>query len=124
MRIRFNLGKGDNYKTWKIEFQDERSPIYLNPELTQLVLIGAKLINRKSSAEKIYNGASKRPCAWIKCEDILIASKYSVVDKREIIYNPRVKPYWMCDDKNIDHSVFNKLITHGRKIYIIEDVLS
>jgi hypothetical protein len=119
-KVRFNLGKGPRYMTWKITHPN-KDVEYLQPNDFSLTLINAKLRNHKGSAEKIYEGANKRVCAWIECEDLKITERYEFSDNlSQIMYNPRVKPYWR-DHKgnNIDGHYFNRLRTLGHDVFEI-----
>jgi hypothetical protein len=116
IKVRFNLGRGDNYRKWKIEFPDDRKPIFLDPWKTQLILKDAILRNRKKSAEKIHSGANKYVCAWVDCSDVLVG-KFEVDEDSEVKYNPRVLPYWVEDGKDVDGKSYDTLITKENKIF-------
>lgn len=119
-KVRFNLGKGPRYQTWKITHPDGKVE-YIGPNDVYLIFIKAKLRNQKGSAEKIYDGANKRVCAWIECEDLKIKYKYRFGDNlNEISYNPRVAPYWRnIKNEDIDNSTFNTLRSLGNRIFQI-----
>lgn len=116
IRVRFNLGRGENFKKWKLIFEDDRDPIHLDPGLTQMVLIKPKLINRRGSAESIYKGKNKFVCAWVECEDVLVGS-FEVDERTEVSYNPRVVPYWVEDGEDVDLKQYDRLVTNGNKIF-------
>jgi hypothetical protein len=117
MKVRFNLGRGVRYKKWKIDFEDERDPVYLDPETIQLIFKNPKLINRKSAATKIHDGANKYVCAWIKCDDVMVGNNFDVDEGTEVKYNPRVKPFWDIDGQDVDGQSFTELVSKGHRIY-------
>jgi hypothetical protein len=117
-KVRFNLGRGDNFKKWKVTGPDKEVQ-YLDPEKVSLVLIKSTLFNKKASAEKIHNGHNKFVCAWVKCEDLQITDKYKFNDNlTEISYNPKVAPHWQdVQGKDIDGKYFGTLRTLGNKVF-------
>lgn len=120
-KVRFNLGKGDKYMTWKVTYPD-KSVNYLNPSEVNLNMKECKLKNNAKQAELIFNGANKRVCAWIECEDLKIKPPNTITshDKiTKIAYNPRIKPYWTQNDENVDNKLYKTLITIDNKIYLI-----
>lgn len=116
-RIRFNLGRGPKYKKWKVTSPDKTYQYY-DPNEISFILINAKLKNNISTSQKIFNGANKRVCAWIECENIKI--NYDDLKGDEIKYNPRVQPYWEKSNINIDNMEFDYLFTQKNKIYQIK----
>ena len=68
-KVKFNLGRGDNYMKWKVIGSDKSIRIF-DPEKGSLVMRGCKLINKKGGAKKIYNGANKFVVAWILCDSV------------------------------------------------------
>lgn len=116
IKVRFNLGRGENFRKWKISYDDNRKPIHLDPDLVQLLLYKPKLMNRKKSAETIHKGANKFVCAWIECEDVLIGD-FEVDYDTEVSYNPRIKPYWMEGIDNADLREYEELVTKGNRVF-------
>lgn len=116
IKVRFNLGRGENFRKWKISYDDDRAPIHLDPDLVQLLLYKPKLINRKKSAEIIHKGANKFVCAWIECEDVLIGS-FEIDYDTEVSYNPRIRPYWMEGEDNADLREYEELVTKGNRVF-------
>lgn len=117
-KVRFNLGRGENFKKWKVTGPDKEVQ-YLDPNEVSLVLIKATLFNKKGSAEKIYNGHNKFVCAWIKCEDLQITTQYKYQENlSEINYNPKIAPNWR-DTKgdDIDDKYFGTIRTIGNKVF-------
>lgn len=117
-KVRFNLGKGPRFMTWKITFPDGHHE-YLQPDEVTLILIKAKLKNQRGTAEKIHEGANKRVCAWVECEDLKIKDKYRFSENlSEISYNPRIAPYWRDTKGNdVDNSYYGTMRTLGNKVF-------
>lgn len=124
-KLRFNLGKGENFMKWKLTYPDKTS-VYLDPNETTIMMMGCELVNRKTTAKRIHAGENKTVCAHIKAEEVSvfdITSKPSK-DLAEVAYNPRIKPHWRDEYHNdLDGLKFAALITHGNKVYATEDGL-
>tara|TARA_R100000656_G_scaffold124946_1_gene104527 strand:+ start:1167 stop:1547 length:381 start_codon:yes stop_codon:yes gene_type:complete len=123
MRIRYNLGRGDNYKKWKIDYLNsagKKVHIHLNEDVG-LTLEKPVLINKRSYADKIYAGANKRVCAWIECKDIKIGAVTKAHHELvAVIYNPRIKPYWHTENGlNLDGKSLQRIIIKDKKLYIV-----
>jgi hypothetical protein len=118
IKVRFNLGRGDNYLKWKVEYPDGRAAYY-HPALTQLVMKGCTLRNYKDIAKKIHAGANKRVCAWVLCEDIeIVEENFSRDETRQVKYNPRVSPHWLDGGEVADNRVYDKLHTVWTGVYV------
>lgn len=116
-KVRFNLGRGKRYMTWKIT-KPNGEVDYLNPKEVFLVLSNCTLKNNKNTARKIYEGANKRVCAYVLCEDVevLESRDYEIGDK--ITYNPRVKPNWFnVSGEDIDGANINKIVSDKYTLY-------
>lgn len=113
-KVRFNLGRGKNYLKWKIEHSE--GVLYLSPEDVNLKMTNARLRNRKSTAQKINEGANKSVCSWILCDEVEVINTQYIGE--QIRYNPRINPFWMNEKgENIDNTSYEVLYTNGRKIY-------
>lgn len=122
IKVRFNLGKGDNYKKWQVKSDTTK---HYEPKKTRLTLHNARLMNNRKSAEKIFNGHNKFVCAWIECERIEIEKaglSLRLTNIAQVRYNPRKFPYWVSTFKNtnVDGEKYAKLVTMGTDIYILE----
>lgn len=118
-KIRFNLGRGERYMTWKITHPD-KSVEYLQPNTVSLIMGNCKLHNDKKTSVKIFNGANKSVCAYIMCTelDIIPSDDFSEYGD-SINYNPRVNPFWTNHKgDNIDNFTFDSIITQNNKLYI------
>lgn len=117
-KIRFNLGRGKNYKKWKITTPN-KNYYYYDPNEVNIIMREATLFNAPSISNTIFNGANKRVCAWIECKDIFIKIENGSTDslKDELRFNPRVSPNWSINDENVDFQKFNILVSKGNKVY-------
>lgn len=119
IKVRFNLGRGNNYKKWKITYADGTHEI-VDPDEYQLILTNCQLKNNKTTANKIFNGKHKLVCAWVLCESIKIESdyRYQAGYGIQIEYNPKKHPFWSLDGIDIDESNFKTLYTVNNKLFI------
>jgi|694.fasta_scaffold150060_5 hypothetical protein len=119
IKVRFHLGRGKNYKHWRIEYKDKTVEFY-NPDIYSLKLYNIKLKNNRKVSDRIYSGENKSVCSYIICEKIDILNKpfeYNE-DLIELKYNPRIIPYWNIDGVNMDGKTFDKCITIQNKVFI------
>lgn len=121
-RVRFNLGRGDNYMKWQIKDMGTNVRNHYEPNSVSLIMENCLLSNNKKTSEKIFNGSNKSVCAWVECDNVIISDTHEMPsDVCLIRYNPRIKPNWIYDkdvNKDLDGHKFNKLITNGKNIYI------
>lgn len=125
VKIRFNLGRGENYMKWRIEYksQNKKSVNYINPSDVQLIMKDCVLKNNKSTATKIYSGDNKSVCAWILCDEIQIryigTETIKSNNPNNLNYNPRINPFWVLGkETNVDNHQFKEIITEGKKLYV------
>lgn len=121
VKIRFNLGRGVNYKKWKINHVD-KSVEYLDPEKVQLTMVNCELVNNKKISQEIFNGSHKRICAWILCEKITIKKRN--FNQTDLIggclnFNPRIEPNWVLEGINVDGVKIKKIESLGNKLFVI-----
>lgn len=123
IKVRFNLGAGKNYMKWKVESPSGIS--YHDPNEVQLVLAGCTLKNRRSTAQKIFNGTHKTVCAWILCDSISINyldhpnHRMAPNFDKQLKYNPRVAPNWVLNDENVDNTNLNHVYSVNNKLYTL-----
>ena len=128
IKVRFNLGRGENYMKWKIQYPSGEVAYY-HPTGVQLRMTGCQLKNNKSAAQKIFRGeTNKVVCAWILCDHIQV--KFSCFEQHDLgnprlKYNPRVAPNWMLEhpekirqDLDVDNIYFNEINTIDYRLYI------
>ena len=113
-KVRFHLASGSHYKMWQIK--DGKEITFHNPQEVNLSLWHCRLRNRRAIAEKIYYGDSKSVCAWIECEKIEVSQAKSIIGIK-ISYNPRVKPYWVMEDENVDDQLYDLLVTYSACVF-------
>tara|TARA_R110000796_G_scaffold112555_2_gene224125 strand:- start:2003 stop:2371 length:369 start_codon:yes stop_codon:yes gene_type:complete len=117
-KIRFNLGRGDNYMKWKIEdtTTTTKKVHYLDPNEVSLTLVNCTLHNNKNRSEEIFLGGHKSVCSWVLCEKVLIDAPRDVSGE-QIRYNPKVAPHWSHNNEVVDGKEYSKLKTKGKNIY-------
>lgn len=119
-KVRFHLGKGEHFMHWQIK-QGNKIVAWVNPSESNLILWKCKLVNNKTTANKILAGADKSVCAWIECEDCKIAHTASMPNTWAIVkFNPKKCNHWYPADKpdlDIDRERFDIIYTSGRTVY-------
>jgi hypothetical protein len=134
-KIRYHLGKGENYMKWQVRGIDTDELYYFTPEDVVLDVDNAVLKNNKKTAQKINDGENKTVCSWIECESIMAYNTDTDVmndeldkltwkhhlSKETLSYNPKKLPNWV-DSKNndVDGEKYERLIIDGRIIKIIK----
>lgn len=125
IKVRFNLGRGENYMKWKI-IQSDGKIEYYAPDDVQLVMQNCILKNNKKLAQRIFEGENKDVCAWIRCESITInhSSKddYYVpnLQVEKLMYNPKIAPFWRFESANypFDNCEFSEIFTDHKNLYV------
>lgn len=124
IKVRFNLGAGENYMKWKIDIpgQDAR---YISPGSVQLRMTGCTVKNQKSTASKIHQGANKSVCAWILCDEISILTDLNSMPSiaqlknyEPLTYNPRVQPNWLCGGENVDGESYDRIVSLDKNLFV------
>lgn len=120
-KVRFNLGRGENFMKWKVT-SPEGSVNYYDPDHNTLVMNGCKLRNSPATAQKIHDGANKTVCAWIEADYVKVEQgEFQLlwnVDK-EIRFNPREQPNWIHvgEIQSIDNKNIDLIISQGRRLW-------
>ena len=131
-QIRFHLGRDKDpvtgesrYMNWRIEDRQENTVSFYK-QSKQFIFIDCYLRNRIGTAQKIYYGSSKAPCAWIECNQIIHETIGHEDTYAEVSYNPRKQPNWIFSDYekagyyvNADGWEFEELGTIGKKVYAL-----
>ena len=123
IKVRFNLGAGENYMKWKIDIPGQEAR-YVSPDAVQLRMTGCTLRNSPATAAKIHAGANKSVCAWILCDEISILTDLDtpsitqLKNFEQLSYNPRVRPNWLCGGANVDGESYDQLITLGKTLFV------
>ena len=116
--IRFNLGRGARFKTWKITSPNGKTQ-YLQPNEVCIVMHNCRLYNSKTTAKRIHDGANKTVCAWIEAENIeILGNVLKACESPKVKYNPRVSPNWVVNGENADNNIYNELFTIGREVIL------
>ena len=118
-KVRFNLGKGENYMKWKIEYNTGRVE-YHHPADVQLILRDCTLKNNRRAAQKIFTGeTTKVVCAHVLCKEVeILTEDFQPETTACLKYNPRVLPYWNLDGVNVDGNEYKELFTVDYKLYL------
>ncbi len=121
-KVRFNLGRGANYKKWQIR-DENNQPTHHDPSKVTLVMSMCKLHNNKRTAKKIFKGAHKTVCAWIECESVDVVYKEATIGTKDkqIRYNPSIQPNWTLDEVDVDGTNYDILYSNDIKLYIPEN---
>lgn len=118
-KVRFNLGKGENYMKWKVEYNTGRVE-YHHPSEVQLILHDCTLKNNRKAAQRIFTGeTTKVVCAHVLCKRVeVITEDFLPETTAHLKYNPRVLPFWNLDGMNVDGSEYKELFTVDYKLYL------
>lgn len=122
--FRFHLGAGQYYKYWQVKNVDSGEAVYYNRKDFFFVLYDCVLKNNPSKAEKVYASQRRDVCGYVRC------SKYSVHNYEysttieygdELLYDPKITPYWKKENDSTiyDNTKYNKLVTSGRRIFVM-----
>ncbi len=125
-KVRFHLGKGQHYMHWRIKDMKTGDVKFFDPDIDMRTFLftDCRLVNQQGGATKIFNGENKSVVAWIECDEWLSIyegdARWPV--GRQVSYNPRVTPHWMCDGKIVDKVKYEQLTTRYNKVYEVQDV--
>jgi hypothetical protein len=144
--VRFNLDNiKDNstkkkiYLTWKVEPNGKTGPLGddkldFNPsDLVDVVNVGGvrnnfdpsafsiqmtdcSLINPVNRAYSIYKGDNKVPITKIRCSEVSVSSKVRGAGSKELIYNPKVAPYWRMKANDVFQELDYDIVKLGDKV--------
>jgi hypothetical protein len=119
IKVRFNLGRGQNYLKWKVEWPDKRVE-YFSPTEVQIIMQYCTLKNNRKAATRIFDGENKRVCAWVLCQNVVIRRDTFIQDESyKLRYNPRVDPFWTDGaGRNLDDHKYDHLHTIDYGIYV------
>jgi hypothetical protein len=121
-RVRFHLALGENYRMWQIRGPEQ--VFYADPVRVSLRMTNCRLRNQRGTANKIFAGEDKTVCAWVECESVSVEDRiYHRGLQRQLIYNPRVKPYWTSseDNTNLDGAEFPLVFSRDRSLFVREE---
>ena len=118
IKVRFNLGRGENYMKWKVEYPNGYTK-YSRPTDVQLVMTDCILKNSRTTAMKILKGEHKVVCAWVLCDIIDIRTEDFIPDNgQQVKYNPRVLPFWNRNGVDMDGSKIKEMYSTDFKLNI------
>lgn len=118
-KIRFHLGHGEHYRTWRIQTGDVAT--FIDPDEWSIVMFKCELKNHRRAADRIYTGeTNKTVCAWVACKQFEIVQP-STIDEfvgEQLRYNPHIHPYWVDGrGNNIDSKKFPVIVSRGRELF-------
>jgi len=126
-KVRFHLGAGKNYMTWRVEDLRTKEVNFYQPDEVCIEMGGCKLYNQKGMATKIYEGRNRSVCAFIRCDNIMVhvfdaQPMYVTVNRFapqfRISYNPKTLPYWRdAQGKDIDKTEHTSIVTKDRSLF-------
>lgn len=117
-KVRFNLGKGKKFMTWKITHPDG-THTYHEPSEVVLKLKGCRLYNNVSGAKRIFEGAHKYVVAWVEAEEVTVLEQRQLqVAFDKVCYNPRTSPHWTIDGEIVDGQKFEAMVSINRGLYL------
>jgi len=125
-KVRFNLGRGENYMKWKV-VDPKGVTSYYFPTGVQLRMTGCTLKNNKAAAKRIYRGESNKVvCAWVLCEKLdLVTEEFAQPVTNRLKFNPRTAPNWQLEQGehilNADDEYFNEITTVDYRLYITKE---
>jgi hypothetical protein len=125
-KVRFNLGRGENYMKWKV-VDPKGVTSYYFPTGVQLRMTGCSLKNNKAAAKRIYRGESNKVvCAWVLCEKLdLVTEEFAQPATNRLKFNPRTAPNWQLEQGehilNADDEYFNEITTVDYRLYITKE---
>ena len=119
-KVRFNLGRGENYMKWKVT-NPKGEVEYYDPKKVQLFMWRCQLKNSRKTAERIFNGEDKSVCSWVTCQEFAVKpypSTWRADDYREEIkYNPRVNPFWTKDGVDVDNQELRFMFSYNKQLF-------
>jgi hypothetical protein len=120
--VRFHLGAGQHYKHWQFKDTITKRVWYIHPEEQIIELHNCVLYNNRNVANKIYMGANKDVCAWIKFKDgFKYDDSYIPSYSTHLKYDPRKLPYWHTwSGRNIDGLAFDILHLTSKGVFYNE----
>jgi len=130
-KIRFHLGRGDNFMKWQVKTLVNGDPTnysvqYFEPEEYQLAMFDAKLRVQLGTSKKIHEGACKTVCAWVECENLQILGTADWVKPNVsdfyVRFNPRHNPNWVDEGHNImNDEEYSLVVTQDRSLFVVTE---
>ena len=125
-KIRFHLGRGDNFMKWQVKSIDGNVVEYYRPEKEQIAMFNAKLKVQLGTSTKIHEGACKTVCAWIECDDFQLLGDPEFVKPNVndfyVRFNPRHNPNWLDMHGTImNDEKYDLIMTQDRSLFVVTD---
>ena len=117
-KVRFNLGAGKKFMTWKIT-DPQGNHEYYEPTEVEVTLKGCILKNQVNGAKKIFDGANKFVVAWVEAEEVTVTPiTITGTMENKVSYNPRVTPHWMLNGNIVDGAEISEMVSINRGLYL------
>jgi hypothetical protein len=122
IKVRYHLQKGQHYKHWQFKDTKTKYTWYVHPEEQIIELHNCVLYNNRNVADKIYTGANKDVCAWIKCKGVIYSFDKDIPSYcTHLKYDPKILPYWhIHTGRNIDGFAFDTLYLTSKGVFYNE----
>jgi hypothetical protein len=125
-KLRFHLGRGENFMKWQLRNKGEDRVEYFHPDDSfKITMDSGRLCNSQKTATRIFEGDNKTVCSWISFKSHTMDVDGFGGGLIRISYNPKVKPHWMSydlPDYNLD-GYQGKIFIIGKSIYVQEEKL-
>jgi len=124
-KIRFHLGRGDNFMKWQVKHPDGTVE-YHRPEERQLAMFNAKLKVQLGTSKKIHEGACKTVCAWVECDELQVLGKPDLIKPGHndfyVRFNPRHNPNWTDRYSNVmNDEKFDLIVSDDRSLFVLSE---
>mgnify|MGYP003134386444 FL=1 len=121
--IRRHLSKGKyfgHFQIRRLNGNTQKEIIeYVDGTKYSLIMNECKLYNSDTISNNIFIGKhNKKPCAWVQCKSYEILPSQNIEGK-ELIYNPKINPFWVLDEKNVNGLKADIIFSKGYKVYIL-----
>jgi len=122
IKVRYHLQEGKHYKHWQFKDTKTKEVWYVHPSEGIFSLHNCVLHNNRNVADKIYMGANKDVCSWVKCKGVIHNFKGEIPSWcTHLIYDPRKLPYWHTNTgRNIDGFAFDTLYLTPKGVFYDE----
>jgi len=119
IKVRFHLAYGPHYMQWQITQGKQKT--YVDPNSYSLIMKNCEIVNHESISKRIYKGATKTVCSWIRCKelDIIHPGEKDIFFSENLKFNPRENPYWVYYTLTLKGGTFSIIKTQGNKLHAI-----
>ena len=122
-KIRFHLGRGENFMKWQVKAPGYVQ--YVDPAEHQIAMFNAKLKVQLGTSKKIHEGACKTVCAWVQCEEFQIMRNDTIkpnINDFYVRFNPRHNPNWVDMQNTIlSDEEYSLLVSQDRSLFVVTE---